>query len=61
MPNLDGVSATTRIRQFDQFTPIISMTSNTTENDCMTYLANGMNDILAKPFNKHSMLSMIER
>ncbi|KAI8919948.1 HSF-type DNA-binding-domain-containing protein [Powellomyces hirtus] len=61
MPNLDGVTATNRIRQFDQFTPIISMTSNTTENDCITYLANGMNDILAKPFNKHSMLSMIER
>ncbi|TPX67365.1 hypothetical protein SpCBS45565_g03786 [Spizellomyces sp. 'palustris'] len=61
MPNLDGVTATNRIRQFDQLTPIISMTSNTTENDCMTYLANGMNDILAKPFNKHSMLSMIER
>ncbi|KAI9099724.1 hypothetical protein DFS34DRAFT_678317 [Phlyctochytrium arcticum] len=61
MPNLDGVTATNRIRQFDQLTPIISMTSNTTANDCMTYLANGMNDILAKPFNKHSMLSMIER
>ncbi|KAJ3182685.1 kinase-regulated stress-responsive transcription factor skn7 [Geranomyces variabilis] len=61
MPNLDGVTATNRIRQFDQFTPIISMTSNTTENDCINYLANGMNDILAKPFNKHSMLNMIER
>ena len=61
MPNLDGVSATTRIRQFDQFTPIISMTSNITETDCMTYLANGMNDILVKPFNKSSLLGMIKR
>ena len=61
MPNMDGVSATTRIRQFDQSTPIISMTSNTTETDCMTYLANGMNDILAKPFNKDTMLQMISR
>ena len=61
MPNLDGVSATTRIRQFDQFTPIISMTSNITENDCMTYLANGINDILVKPFNKSALLGMIQR
>lgn len=61
MPNLDGVSATTRIRQFDQFTPIISMTSNITENDCMTYLANGMNDILVKPFNKSALLGIIKR
>ncbi|KAI8924204.1 HSF-type DNA-binding-domain-containing protein, partial [Entophlyctis helioformis] len=51
MPKLDGISATTRIRQFDQLTPIISMTSNTTENDCIMYLANGMNDVLSKPFN----------
>jgi len=61
MPNLDGLQATTRIRQFDQFTPIISMTSNTTENDCMTYLSNGMNDILAKPFSKQGLLDMIQR
>ncbi|ORX87425.1 hypothetical protein K493DRAFT_306888 [Basidiobolus meristosporus CBS 931.73] len=61
MPNLDGVSATTRIRQFDAITPIISMTSNTTENDCMTYLANGMNDILAKPFSKAGLYGMLEK
>ncbi|KAK3818028.1 MAG: CheY-like superfamily, partial [Linnemannia elongata] len=40
MPKLDGVSATTQIRQFDAMTPIISMTSNTTNNDIMTYFAN---------------------
>ncbi|KAK9712890.1 kinase-regulated stress-responsive transcription factor skn7 [Basidiobolus ranarum] len=61
MPNLDGVSATSRIRQFDSVTPIISMTSNTTENDCMTYLATGMNDILAKPFSKAGLYSMLEK
>ncbi|KAJ1343142.1 hypothetical protein BSLG_002168 [Batrachochytrium salamandrivorans] len=61
MPKLDGISATSRIRQFDQLTPIVSMTSNTTENDCMTYFANGMNDILAKPFNKNTLLEMVIR
>ena len=61
MPNLDGVSATHQIRQFDQLTPIISMTSNTTEDDCITYLATGMNDILAKPFSKAGLYQMLER
>ena len=61
MPNLDGVSATHQIRQFDQLTPIISMTSNTTEDDCITYLATGMNDILAKPFSKASLYRVLER
>jgi hypothetical protein len=61
MPNLDGVSATSQIRQFDGMTPIISMTSNTTANDIMTYFANGMNDILPKPFSRASLLSMLEK
>ncbi|KAF9192146.1 kinase-regulated stress-responsive transcription factor skn7 [Haplosporangium sp. Z 11] len=61
MPKLDGVSATTQIRQFDAMTPIISMTSNTTNNDIMTYLANGMNDILPKPFSKAGLLKMLEK
>ncbi|KAI1317093.1 kinase-regulated stress-responsive transcription factor skn7 [Mortierella claussenii] len=61
MPKLDGVSATTQIRQFDAMTPIISMTSNTTPHDIMTYFNNGMNDILPKPFSKTSLLSMLEK
>lgn len=61
MPKLDGISATTQIRQFDAMTPIISMTSNTTNNDIMTYFANGMNDILPKPFSKAGLLNMLEK
>ncbi|KAF9432908.1 kinase-regulated stress-responsive transcription factor skn7 [Entomortierella beljakovae] len=61
MPKLDGVSATTQIRQFDPMTPIISMTSNTTEHDIMTYFANGMNDILPKPFTRAGLLGMLEK
>ena len=41
MPNLDGVSATSLIRQFDPTTPIISMTSNVQSDDVMTYFSNG--------------------
>ena len=41
MPNLDGVSATSLIRQFDPMTPIISMTSNSGPNEIMTYFSHG--------------------
>lgn len=37
------------------------MTSNTTKQECIKYLSHGMNDILAKPFTKANLLSMLER
>ncbi|CAJ0746540.1 14383_t:CDS:2 [Entrophospora sp. SA101] len=55
------VEATTQIRRFDMTTPIISMTSNIGADDCFKYLSHGMNDILAKPFTKANLLSMLER
>ena len=61
MPNLDGVSATVHIRQFDQLTPIISMTSNTTDKDVKIYLSTGMTDILPKPFSKSGLLEILQR
>ncbi|KAG6840532.1 hypothetical protein C0991_006127 [Blastosporella zonata] len=61
MPQLDGVSATSMIRQFDAMTPIISMTSNSKPNEIMTYYSSGMNDILPKPFTKEGLLDMLEK
>ncbi|ODQ51440.1 response regulator [Saitoella complicata NRRL Y-17804] len=61
MPNLDGVSATSLIRQFDPLTPIISMTSNVQSRDVMTYFSHGMNDILPKPFTKDGLQQMLEK
>ncbi|KDQ61269.1 hypothetical protein JAAARDRAFT_55946 [Jaapia argillacea MUCL 33604] len=61
MPKLDGVSATSLIRQFDHMTPIISMTSNSRPNEIMTYYSSGMNDILPKPFSKEGLLDMLEK
>jgi len=61
MPKLDGVSATSLIRQFDHMTPIISMTSNSKPQEIMTYYSHGMNDILPKPFTKEGLLSMLEK
>ncbi|KAI7861705.1 HSF-type DNA-binding-domain-containing protein, partial [Spinellus fusiger] len=61
MPNLDGISATRNIRQYDALTPIISMTSNFTDSDIMQYIGSGMTDILPKPFSKRTLYSMLEK
>jgi osomolarity two-component system, response regulator SKN7 len=60
MPRLDGVAATSLIRQFDHRTPIISMTSNSCPQDILNYYSHGMNDILPKPFTRDGLFSMLE-
>ncbi|AQZ11057.1 SKN7 (YHR206W) and HMS2 (YJR147W) [Zygosaccharomyces parabailii] len=61
MPNLDGATATSIVRSFDNHTPIIAMTGNIEDQDLITYLQHGMNDILAKPFTKDDLHSMLIR
>lgn len=61
MPNLDGATATLVIRLFDTRTPIIAMTGNIQDNDLVTYLQNGMLDILAKPFTKDDLYLILSK
>lgn len=61
MPNLDGATATHFIRLFDTLTPIIAMTANIQEQDLVTYLQNGMSDILAKPFLKDDLYAILTK
>lgn len=42
MPNLDGITTTNYIRQYDTKTPIISMTSNTFPDDILNYRNSGI-------------------
>nr|XP_018261625.1 uncharacterized protein I303_06065 [Kwoniella dejecticola CBS 10117]OBR83783.1 hypothetical protein I303_06065 [Kwoniella dejecticola CBS 10117] len=60
-PNMDGRKATSLIRQFDNYTPIISMTSNAQPQDVDSYIRSGMNDILAKPFTKHGLFLILDK
>lgn len=53
--------ATSLIRQFDIYTPIISMTSNAQPQDVDSYLQSGMNDILAKPFTKYGLFGILDK
>ncbi|KZV82087.1 hypothetical protein EXIGLDRAFT_844053 [Exidia glandulosa HHB12029] len=61
MPKLDGLSATSIIRQFDVLTPIISMTGNSTPDDVVNYFSHGMNDVLSKPFTMDNMVTLLEK
>ncbi|KAL1413353.1 kinase-regulated stress-responsive transcription factor skn7 [Vanrija albida] len=60
-PNMDGRKATSLIRQFDTYTPIISMTSNVQTKDVDSYLKSGMNDVLAKPFTKLGLFGILDK
>ncbi|KAI7874914.1 hypothetical protein K492DRAFT_168705 [Lichtheimia hyalospora FSU 10163] len=61
MPKLDGISATRNIRQYDTWTPIISMTSNTTDRDVQEYILSGMTDVLPKPLDSGTLRKLLER
>ena len=51
MPVMDGVSATKLIREMGVELPIIALTANVIKEDVDKFLANGMNDYIAKPIN----------
>ena len=48
MPNLDGVSATHLIRQFDNATPIVAMTSNIRSDDISMYFQHGKDSLFKR-------------
>jgi osomolarity two-component system, sensor histidine kinase TcsA len=59
MPVMDGVQATIAIRGMSRDVPIIAMTGNALKGDADVYLANGMNDYIAKPVHRHHLISVL--
>ncbi|MFD1466978.1 response regulator [Hymenobacter caeli] len=63
MPDMSGVEVTTRMRRDPDRararTPIIALTANTAQSEYDKYLAAGMNDCLAKPFEADELLHKI--
>ncbi len=51
MPEMDGIEATRRIREFDGEIPIVAMTAGAMKDDLESCLAAGMNAYLSKPIN----------
>ena len=60
MPKLDGLQATTAIREFDTKTPIVALTANAYASDESAALNAGCNAFLSKPVKKHILLEKIK-
>lgn len=67
MPEMDGVEATEKIREWElennvQFrVPIIAMTANTLKSDKELFMASGMDDYLSKPFVVEELIRVLNR
>ncbi|WP_022952768.1 response regulator [Leucothrix mucor] len=60
MPVMDGLTATAKIREFDQQIPIIALTANAQESDRQACMQSGMNDFISKPFKPANLFSAME-
>jgi CheY-like chemotaxis protein/HPt (histidine-containing phosphotransfer) domain-containing protein len=66
MPEMDGIEATRRIRRGDgggrnTAVPIVAMSANALKGDRERYLAAGMNDYVAKPFEPEHLFAVLQR
>ncbi|WP_051340646.1 response regulator [Azospirillum halopraeferens] len=61
MPVMDGLEATRRIRagESGRRTPIVAMTANAMQGMREEYLATGMDDYVAKPFDRNAFLATV--
>jgi len=55
MPEMDGLEAAAKIREFDASIPIVAMTANVMAKDREIYLAAGMQDFVGKPFTSQDL------
>jgi osomolarity two-component system response regulator SKN7 len=61
IPKLDGMAATRKLRQYDQHTPVVSMTANYSDHDIENYVGSGMSDLLPKPFDQHKLYDILKQ
>ncbi len=61
MPELDGISATVKIREFDRVTPIVAMTASAMKDDIDSCLKAGMAACVSKPINVSEIEGVINR
>ena len=62
MPELDGMEATAKIREFEDTRadiPIIALTANAIEGDRERFLEAGMNDYLPKPIDRRKLIELV--
>lgn len=64
MPEMDGLEATARIREYESTlgtrVPIVAMTANSMKGDREACLAAGMDDYISKPFQPEDLYAKVE-
>ncbi len=61
MPLMNGLEATSKIREFDQVTPVVALTAHAFDSDKEAALVAGCNDYLVKPVNKRLLFEALDR
>ncbi|MCX8083709.1 MAG: response regulator [Calditerrivibrio sp.] len=61
MPNMDGYTTTQKIRELDKDIPIIALTAAAMIEDREKALQAGMNEHLAKPFKKSTLIKTLQK
>ena len=61
MPVMNGLEATSLIREFNQITPIIALTANAFDSDRENELAAGCNHFMTKPVKKRELMDLLFR
>jgi two-component system, OmpR family, response regulator len=62
MPEMDGIETFNRLRAFPKLagTPIVFMTARAMKDEIASYLAMGVSDVVAKPFDPITLASRVE-
>jgi CheY-like chemotaxis protein len=61
LPDLDGLSATRRLREAGVDAPIVALTADAFEEDRRACLAAGMDDFLTKPLDPNALRAILAR
>ena len=61
MPVMNGLEATSLIREFNQITPIIALTANAFDSDRENAVAAGCNHFMTKPVKKRELMDLLFR
>ena len=61
MPDVDGIQATRRIREFNSKVPIIAQTAFVHEEEASKCLEAGCNDYIAKPIEIKAFFEKVDR
>ncbi|MEG2099200.1 MAG: response regulator [Mucinivorans sp.] len=61
MPKMDGLKATTLIRQFNTTVPIVALTANAFNADKDAAMAAGCNHFMTKPIKKDELMDVLSR